>query len=207
MIKIKNLKVYWEQIEVLKNINLEIKEEDYLVITGENGAGKSTLIKAILGLNKTTIGSIEIDGINIKKYNTWEKFGYIAQKNILTHDISITVEEYLNLYYENINKAQKVIEEFKVKKILKKKITDLSGGQFQKINIIKALSKNIKYLILDEPDNSLDIEAQEELYEILYKLNKSGICIIIISHNFQEVKGINKVYNIATQEMRYLNDK
>lgn len=201
MIKIEDLSIYYDNVQIVEQVNLEIKEQDYLVILGENGSGKSTLVKALLGLNKNISGRITIENIAIEKYQTWEKFGYVAQKNVIAHDIPITVLEYLALYYQDQEKLQQMIIRFKIEELLPKKLNDLSGGQFQKVSIVKALSQKLKYLILDEPDNSLDLTSKYEIYKILTALNQEGLTIIMISHNIEHLYGRKKVYNLVTKKM------
>lgn len=206
MIKIENVNCEYNKEYIFKNINLEIQNGDYVVIIGENGSGKTTLIKMLLGIQKCYEGNIEYDNINIKNFHNWTEIGYVPQSFTISHDIPITVEEYLNMYSNDKKKIEKNIQNFKLTKIKKKLINKLSGGQLQRVNIVKSLLSNIKYLIMDEPTTGLDIESREELYSTLHKLNQKGLTIIVISHNVLEFKDkIHKIFNIETRQLMEVN--
>lgn len=191
MIKVKDLTFeYNSQMEILKNINIEIKEKEFVCIVGENGSGKSTLIKCILGLNKVKKGSI-----NVK-----EKIGYLPQITEIQNNFPATVEEIVlsgtiikninKIWYTNEDKenAKKAMKELEIYNIRKKCFGELSGGQKQRVLIARALCSTDKIMILDEPVNGLDPKIAVQIYELAKKLNEEkGTTIIMISHDIHRI--------------------
>lgn len=206
MIDIQNLSCSYNSKIVFQNINLKIENGDYIAIVGENGSGKSSLIKMILGITKSKVNTIKINNIEVNNFKKWDKFGYVPQKMNVPHDIPITVKEYLNLYTKNKKKLNDQIQKFKLNSILDQKLNKLSGGEIQRVNIVKALLNEIEYLILDEPNTGLDINKRKELYQELHELSLSGLTIVIISHTIEEIRDkIHKIYNIETQKLIEVN--
>lgn len=166
---------------VLSEINLEIKNGDYISILGENGCGKSTLMRLILRFLKPTKGAIVTDA---------KRIGYVPQKNDFSNsNFPITVYEMLNSYRKLLKiKKKEVIHEV-LKKVgmssfLNSLMGTLSGGQSQKIFIARALMGNPDLLILDEPSTGVDIGSQKEIYRFLTEINqKNGITIVSVEHN------------------------
>ncbi len=199
MIEIKNFSYQINDEQILKDVNFTINDGDYIAIVGDNGSGKTTLFNFILGLKKVEEGEIFIDNTKVESYNSWSNIGYIAQKSIIKHDIPITVKEYLSLYTKSLKQKEELIKKFQIDELLNKKYIKLSGGQMQRVNIVKALLKDIKYLILDEPNTGLDKDQRNKLYKMLHDLNKEGITIIIVTHNIEEIYDkLHKVYDIQT---------
>lgn len=196
IINIKDLCFKYSKNLTLENVNLEIKEKDFLAILGPNGGGKTTLVKLILGLLKPSNGFIEI---NIEK----EKIGYVPQNTNLNLDFPITVMEVvlmgqINLkeksFSFNSNKkliAKEALEKVGMLEYANRKVGDLSGGQRQRVFIARALSTNPKVLILDEPTASIDVQGQKKIYDLLKELNKE-ICIIVISHDIAVISNYAK---------------
>lgn len=190
IIDIKNLNVSYGKTEVLRDVNLEVFEGDYIGVVGPNGAGKSTLIKTLLGLVKESEGEISyfIDKSNI---------GYLPQITNSSHKLfPASVEEVISTgllskkkFPKFLNKRDKemVKESMKllnIEDLSHKKIGDLSGGQEQRVLLARALVSNPKILILDEPTSALDPQIRSEFYELLKELNdKLKVTIILISHD------------------------
>lgn len=185
MVEIKNMCFSYNGVWpfILNNINLKIKKGDYVSILGENGSGKSTLIKIILEILKPTSGTISI--------NT-DKIGYVPQRfENFNSQFPITVFEVLNLHrkalgikdIEYVYKSLKIVH---MEKFAKELISNLSGGQMQKIFIARALMGEPELIILDEPSTGLDTHSQNDLYKVIKHLNSHlGITIISIEHNLK----------------------
>ena len=197
MIKIENLNFKYKKEEnILKNINLDIKEGECIAVVGKNGSGKSTLAKLIAGIMKPTKGDIFIDDINTKNkheyINLRKKIGIVFQNpenqilfNNLDDEISFALNN-LNLD----NKELRINEALKKVKIEKEKIGDideLSLGQKQRIAIAGVLAVNPKYIVLDEPTTMIDSEGKEAVYSIIKTLKNSGYTIIYITNNTEEI--------------------
>lgn len=203
MIKIENLNFKYKKEEnILKNINLDIKEGECIAVVGKNGSGKSTLAKLIAGIMKPTKGDIFIDDINTKNkheyINLRKKIGIVFQNpenqilfNNLDDEISFALNN-LNLD----NKELRINEALKKVKIEKEKIGDLdelSLGQKQRIAIAGVLAINPKYIVLDEPTTMIDSEGKDAVYSIIKELKEAGYTIIYITNNTEEILLADKV--------------
>ncbi len=199
MIEIKDLTISFGKEVICEGINFNISDGDYIGIIGENGTGKTSLLNSIFNINPVKSNKIFIDGIDVNDYKDWNNFGYVLQKFNINHDIPITIKEYLSLYYKDKNKLLKLSKEFEVDKLFDKKFNDLSGGQAQRVNIVKALANDIKYLVLDEPNAGLDESKRDKLYKKLHDLNKDGLTIIVVTHELGQIKDkLHNIYDMKT---------
>ena len=199
LINIKNLFFKYQKTEVLENVNLTIKDDDFLAIIGPNGGGKSTLLKLILGLLPLQSGTIEK---NIEN----NQVGYVPQNTNLNIDFPITALEVVLMGHisskkrlfgyskDEISCAIESLNQVVMKDYANKKIGDLSGGQRQRVFIARALCSNPKIMLLDEPTASIDVQGQQEIYELLRELNKT-ICIVVVSHDLSIL--LNYAKNVA----------
>ena len=199
LINIKNLFFKYQKTEVLENVNLTIKDDDFLAIIGPNGGGKSTLLKLILGLLPLQSGTIEK---NIEN----NQVGYVPQNTNLNIDFPITALEVVLMGHisskkrlfgyskDEISCALESLNQVGMKDFANKKIGDLSGGQRQRVFIARALCSNPKIMLLDEPTASIDVQGQQEIYELLRELNKT-ICIVVVSHDLSIL--LNYAKNVA----------
>ena len=199
LINISNLFYKYNKTDVLENINLSIKNNDFLAIIGPNGGGKSTLLKLILGLLTPVGGKI------IKKIKN-NFIGYVPQNTNLNIDFPITALEIVLMGHisskkkifgyskEDIVCAMDSLAKVGMKEFSNSKIGDLSGGQRQRVFIARALCSNPKIMLLDEPTASIDVKGQREIYELLKELNKS-ICIVVVSHDISVL--LNYAKNVA----------
>lgn len=199
LINISNLYYKYHKTDVLENINLSIKEDDFLAIIGPNGGGKSTLLKLILGLITPINGKID------KKIKN-SSIGYVPQNTNLNIDFPITALEIVLMGHivskkrifgyskEDIACAMESLKKVSMEKFANSKIGDLSGGQRQRVFIARALCSNPKIMLLDEPTASIDVKGQREIYELLKELNKF-ICIVVVSHDISVL--LNYAKNVA----------
>jgi zinc transport system ATP-binding protein len=199
LINISNLYYKYHKTDVLENINLSIKDDDFLAIIGPNGGGKSTLLKLILGLLTPVTGKID------KKLKN-SSIGYVPQNTNLNIDFPITALEIVLMGHivskkrifgyskEDIACAMESLKKVSMEKFANSKIGDLSGGQRQRVFIARALCSNPKIMLLDEPTASIDVKGQREIYELLKELNKF-ICIVVVSHDISVL--LNYAKNVA----------
>jgi zinc transport system ATP-binding protein len=197
IIQIKNLDFSYTE-KVLENINLEIQSGDFLGLIGPNGSGKTTLLRLILGLNKPQTGKLILFGEDIKKFKNWQKLGYVPQKATnIDQTFPATVKEIIQTGTKRKTTEREIIKALKEVNMLSfinRKIGQLSGGQQQRVFIARALVNKPKLLILDEPTTGVDKQNRDSFYEILHKLNKQGITIILVSHDTGIItKHVNKV--------------
>ena len=199
LIKINDLFYKYNKTDVLENINLSIKDDDFLAIIGPNGGGKSTLLKLILGLLTPQTGKIE------KKIKN-SLIGYVPQNTNLNIDFPITALEIVLMGHissqkklfgyskDDIACAMASLKKVGMSDFANSKIGDLSGGQRQRVFIARALCSNPKVMLLDEPTASIDVKGQREIYELLKELNNS-ICIVVVSHDISVL--LNYAKNVA----------
>lgn len=194
--EIKNLGFDYSNTQVLKNLNLNIYEGDFIGIIGSNGSGKSTLLKIMVSELENYDGSIKIFGEDIKYFKDWEKIGYVPQidrSKSIAFPISVEEMVKLNLYRDfnffNLPKKKHrqdvmdILTMFNIKDLASKNYNELSGGQKQKVMIAKAMINNPQVLIFDEPTVGIDEESKVEFFEILNHINKDhGITIIMVTH-------------------------
>lgn len=189
-IRCENLALGYEGRTVINGLHFEVNPGDYLCIIGENGAGKSTLIKTILNLRKPLSGSI-IRGDGLKSFD----IGYLPQQTQVQKDFPATVSEVVlsgcinqlgfRPFYgkKEKKKALDNMERMDVLSLKDKSFRDLSGGQQQRVLLARALCAAEKLLLLDEPVAGLDPKVTMEMYELIARLNREGITIIMVSHD------------------------
>lgn len=177
---------------ISRNINFTVNPGDYLCIVGENGVGKSTLMKTLLNLRKPLEGTIA-RGEGIKEYD----IGYLPQQTMIQKDFPASVEEVvlsgclnrmgLRPFYSKEERriCQENMERMGILNLKDSCYRDLSGGQQQRVLLARALCAASKILLLDEPVAGLDPVVTEEMYELIKRLNKEGITIIMVSHDME----------------------
>ncbi|MBM7623427.1 metal ABC transporter ATP-binding protein [Sporohalobacter salinus] len=211
VITVNNLSFAYEEKTILKDINLQVNKGDFLAFIGPNGSGKSTLLKLLLGLLKADQGEIKLLKTKINNFTDWTKIGYIPQniKNF-NNSFPATVKEIIgsNLYSQmNFFKLLTANLEKKIDKVLKlvnmlnykeSLIGNLSGGQQQRIFIARTLVTEPEIIFLDEPLTGVDANTQNELYQLLTKLNqKLRITITMVSHDLNSVnKYANRIISV-----------
>lgn len=197
-VSISNLSVFYGTNEVLSQVDLSVRKNDFLGIIGPNGGGKTTLIKAIMGLVPYSGGiafSDELIG------NNDLKIGYLPQ--IAEFDtafpVSVTdvamsgLQAKTKFHYssQECEKAISLMDKLGIQNVAKKPIGEISGGQMQRALLCRALISDPKLLILDEPANFVDNKFEKELYEILKGLNEH-MAIIMVSHDIGAITTVVK---------------
>lgn len=206
---IKGLSFGYDDMQILKNINLIYHSSDFLCITGPNGGGKTTMIKLILGLLNPNQGTIQTTQ-NSQPIST-KLLGYVPQQIPINKSFPMSVLEVVLMgkinkkrfgFYTKDDKidALKCLEITQVDKFKDKKISEISGGQRQRVYIARALASDAKILILDEPTASIDLKGRVQIYELLQNLNKNGIGVIMVSHD------VNLAINYANK-IAYVNQE
>ena len=197
MLEIKGLKKSFKAKEVLKNLNLSIKEGEIVCLLGNNGAGKTTLINCILRMIQADAGSILLDGRDIFTYNNEE---YFSKVNALLES-SVNVYDYLtgwqNIEYfsglQNIDsgneKIKTYISLFELEEAIHEAVGTYSRGMRQKLALLIALMSSPKLLLLDEPTLGLDIQSKLSVIQILNTIIKTEkIAVLLTSHQMDVVQ-------------------
>lgn len=209
LIEIKNLSLGYDKDIILKHVNLDIEENDFICIVGPNGSGKSTLVKGILGLIKPIKGKVKYNGL---KQNF---IGYMPQETKVDANFPASVFEIVlsgtlnsekyKMFYTKSQKetAMNNMKLLGIEKLKNKSFCDLSGGQRQKVLLARSLSATTKLLILDEPSNNLDSKSKSELYKTIIDLNKNhGITVIMITHDLDHDNLIgNKILSLRESDI------
>ncbi|EKQ54122.1 MAG: ATPase component of Mn/Zn ABC-type transporter [Methanobacterium sp. Maddingley MBC34] len=201
-VEMENVSVKFNNQPVLQNINLQIGVNDFLAIIGPNGGGKSTLLKVILGLLKADQGSVSVFGN--QPGNPHNPIGYLPQHVSFDPDFPINVRDtvlsgrYHGLFKGYSDKDRDMVtealEEVGMLKLQDRQMSRLSGGQMQRVFIARALVRDPKLLLLDEPMASIDPEMQDSFYKLLSRL-RERMAIVLISHDVGAVS--TQVENIA----------
>lgn len=189
-IQVNSLTFGYDYRTVLKDLSFKLNSGDFLAIVGNNGSGKSTLIKCILGINKVSSDNILLDDVDITSYSNFINIGYVPQKfDDFNYEFPITVNEILtasNIKKISEDKVLELLDKIGILELLNENINTLSGGQLQRVFIVRSLMNDPKLLILDEPTVGVDRVNVEAFYKTLNQLNSEGITIILISHNINE---------------------
>lgn len=189
MIQVENLYKKFGKNEVLSGLDLSIEEGGIFAVLGPNGSGKTTLIKSILGMVVPNKGNISVGGISIKKNWKYRKnIDYLAQ--IANFPGNLKVKELIRMIKDlrqMPSKEEELIELFKLEPFLNKKLSTLSGGTKQKVNIVLTFMFDCPLLILDEPTTGLDPASLIHLKKLLQKEKSKGKTILVTSHIMQFV--------------------
>jgi len=198
LIKIENVSFSYGGAAVLEDINLEIKKGEFLGLVGPNAGGKSTLLKLMLGLIKPSRGRITLFGKSPRTGRV--RVGYCPQYTQFSRNYPITVEEVVLLgrlgktrviggYTRQDHEiARSAMRSTEVDSIRAKNISDLSGGQLQRVLIARALASEPEVLILDEPTANIDQRVEVDIFELLKQFNQK-MTIIVVSHDIGFISG------------------
>lgn len=193
-ITINNLSKKFDQKQVLKNLNLEVKAEEMVALLGPSGCGKTTTLKLISGLLAADKGDIKFDGSSVIDLPTEKREAVLVfQENLLFPHLNIEENIAFGLKMAGVEKN---IREERVKELLKlvnlagyqkRMPNELSGGQQQRIALARALAINPKVLLLDEPISNLDANLREEMRELIRKIHEEeNMTTIFVTHDREE---------------------
>jgi len=192
-IQIERLNVVLGGQEILSDIHMHIDAGEIAFIIGPNGGGKTTLIRTIMGLVPKISGEIKIFGKLNASSAVAKNIAYVPQYSTIDRSFPITVSEVLEMAFAKLSKREVLaaLAEMEMQDYADRKITGLSGGEFQRILISRALLNKPKILILDEPTNNLDAKTQERLFSLVKKINRSlGLTIIVITHDINIISSV-----------------
>jgi ABC-type multidrug transport system ATPase subunit len=197
ILKVENISKTFGKNKVLRNVSFEMNSSLLYGIVGENGSGKSTLLKIIVGEWKPDLGNVLVEG----------RVGYCPQKTLLFSQL--TVDENLRYFaaaYEMGNaelfsRGESLMNVFNFRKYRKERISSLSGGTQQKLNLAIALLHQPKLLILDEPYNGFDWDTYLRFWDYTNQLRKEGCAILVVTHFLTEKDRFDKVFNLEEGEL------
>ena len=189
-------KIYKNKFQALDNLTLSINEGEIFALLGPNGAGKSTLINTVCGILNFDNGDITVNNFDIKKQYRQARslIGIVPQE--LNLEAFETVWNNVNysrgLYGKPSNHVyiEKLLKELSLWEKKDNKLRELSGGMKRRVLIAKALSHEPKILFLDEPTASVDVELRKDMWEVVKRLKKNGVTIILTTHYIEEAEEI-----------------
>ncbi len=200
MYEVKKLVKKFDKVKVLKEIDLDIKEGEKIVIIGPSGSGKSTLLRCLGRLEIPTSGKIYFNNKDITKINNTHEIGMVFQSFNLFENLTVLenitlapIKTKLLSKQEAIKKAREYLKQIKLEDKENNYPADLSGGQKQRVAIIRALMTNPKVILFDEPTSALDREMIEEVLNLMEDVAKEGMTMIVVTHE------LNFASNFATK--------
>lgn len=207
LVSIKNMEFTYQKQVVLSDVSLSVYERDFIGIIGPNGGGKTTLIKAILGLLKPQKGRVEL---SLDK----SEIGYLPQGSHVDESFPITVGEVVASGLEHglrmeLRKAKRkqakvdeALDRVGITALKSRSMGELSGGEFQRTMLARAIISSPKLLVLDEPDTHVDNQFETELYSLLRELN-SSLTILLVSHDIGIISPYIKTIACVNRDLHY----
>ena len=199
---------------VLDNLNAEINLTGLTSLQGKSGSGKSTLMHILSGLLKPTSGRVLVNGIEIYKTKPIERsslISFVYQFHALLENLSVYENIYLPRKIHKNNDSDEfinnLINQCKLEKLLKKYPSELSGGEKQRVSIVRALSNKPKCVLLDEPTGNLDDETSSSVQEMCLDINKAfNIGMFVATHDRGFASKMQYQYKIEQKSLMVIND-
>ncbi len=208
----KTYKIGQNIIKANDDINFTIEKNEFVVILGSSGAGKSTMLNLLGGMDRLDSGSIQIDNIDISKYNDKQLIeyrrndvGFVFQfYNLISN---LTAKENVELACELVKNPLNPIEvlnEVGLSNRINNFPTQLSGGEAQRVAIARAIAKNPKILLCDEPTGALDFQTGKQILKLLRNLSKKST-VIVVTHNYEISKIADKVIKFSDGKIKEIS--
>lgn len=194
MIEVKNLKISFGDLHVLKDVSINIKKGEKIVVIGPSGSGKSTFLRCLNRLENPNSGDILFEGINLTDENidldkcrqkmgmVFQHFNLFPHLTVLENIILAPVTLKLRTKEEAINEAKKLLERIGLPDKADAYPSTLSGGQKQRIAIVRSLAMHPDVMLFDEPTSALDPEMVGEVLEVMKDLANEGMTMIVVTH-------------------------
>ena len=191
IISVKNLVKKYDKFTAVNNISFEVKQGEIFGILGPNGAGKTTTLEIMETLKPLTKGTVTIDGYDVTKHplEVKRRIGVQLQSSAFYPELSLTelLDMFAAMYDVKINPMD-MLKEVELEDKAKSYVKQLSGGQKQRFSIASTLINEPKVIFLDEPTTGLDPQARIHLWEMVQKINKAGVTIVLTTHYMDEAE-------------------
>lgn len=195
------------QQHVLKNLNIDIYEKDFTIIMGSSGSGKSTLLYALSSMDKPTLGEIYFGETEISKFSTDKlaifrrnNCGFVFQQSYLNPSMSVLDNILVSGYLINknhkqvVSHAKELLNQVDIEETSWNKFpSQLSGGEAQRVGIVRAIINNPKIIFADEPTGALNSQTSQNVLDIMTELNNSGQSIIMVTHDIKTACRGNRI--------------
>ena len=210
LLEIKSLSAGYGSETVLENVNLVVGENDFIGVIGPNGGGKTTLLRVILGLVKPFNGTMLFKGGPLKSF----RIGYLPQISEGDNTFPVTVKDVIlsglminkkltgRMTSKDKTEAERVMDELGLNGMSKKSLTELSGGQLQRVFLGRAIIGSPALLLLDEPGNFVDFTFENDFYDKLKELNKR-MAILMVSHDVGTISAHVKSFACVNRLLHY----
>lgn len=211
MISIKNLSVSYSGTDAINGISFDINSGDFLCILGPNGGGKTTLLNTILGFLKPDSGEIFKDKAL--------KISYVPQTAMLDRNFPISVLEtvltgtlgkglhpFRRFSAQQKKSACEILSAVGLDGYSKRQISELSGGEFQRLLIARALASEPEILLLDEPTANVDIASRDRIFSLLCELNKKGMTVVTVTHDLKAAAENSTKTAFIDQRLKYFGN-
>lgn len=202
------------KVEALKNVNFSVEEGEYIAIMGESGSGKTTLLNILAALDKSTAGTVKLDGKELSEIKESavaefrrDNLGFVFQEFNLLDTFSIEDNIFLPLVLAGKShdtmaaRLKPIAEHLGITEILKKYPYEVSGGQKQRAAVARALITDPKLILADEPTGALDSKATDELLRLFADINRVGQTIIMVTHSVKAASSAGRVLFIKDGEV------
>jgi branched-chain amino acid transport system ATP-binding protein len=221
LLKVEKLNTYYGLSHALQNISLEVADGEIVALLGRNGMGKSTTLKSIMGLLKPRAGSILFKGREIACLPPFRVaragIGYVPEERRIFPELNVVDNLQIGVKGGKIGKAsngtkwtiERIFQHFpKLKERANSKGRFLSGGEQQMLTIGRSLMGNPELLLVDEPTEGLSPIMVQEVRDILEEINKAGVSILLVEHNFKVAMSLaNRVYLMGKAHVGFTGTK
>jgi zinc transport system ATP-binding protein len=210
LFEIQSLSAGYDRGNVLENVNLKVHDGDFIGVIGPNGGGKTTLLKIILGLLTPVSGSVVFNEKILRK----SRIGYLPQMSAGDNTFPVTVNDVVlsglmihkgplaRMSRSDREKARIVIDEMGLTGLEKATLSELSGGQLQRVFLSRAVIGEPRVLLLDEPDNFVDATFENDFYTKLHDLNRR-MAIMMVSHDVGTISSHVKSFACVNRKLHY----
>ena len=202
------------KVEALKNVTFQVEKGEYVAIMGESGSGKTTLLNILASLDKTTAGSVILDGMELSKIKESkiaefrrDNLGFVFQEFNLLDTFTVEDNIYLPLvlagksHVEMETRMKPIAKKLGITELLKKYPYEISGGQKQRVAVARALITSPKLILADEPTGALDSKATDELLALFEEINFAGQTILMVTHSVKAASHASRVLFIKDGEV------
>lgn len=202
------------QVQVLKDVNFTVEQNEYVAIMGESGSGKTTLLNILASLDKPTSGEVLLKGCNLSKVKEKElasfrrqNLGFVFQDFNMLDTFSLQDNIFLPLvlagekYEEMNNRLQPIANQLGISQLIQKYPYEVSGGQKQRAAVARALITNPQLILADEPTGALDSRAADELMKLFTQIHRAGQTILMVTHSTRAASNAGRVLFIKDGEV------